>query len=339
MLMKRYSAPTLDEALAQMTRECGPDAMLVETRRSANGYVVVGGRQGEQKKRSGEPRKRTPKQEDGTDFRPSQFTRGFRSLAEHALGFGLHGAVLRAVEKALLGTRIQLQEPGDPALPGVAGKVLKALIPTTDSLPRVAALVGPTGVGKTTTLAKLAAQATRDEGQRVAIITTDTYRIAAVEQLRAFADMLQVPFEVAFTPQDLARAVQRHSGMDRVFIDTTGRGPFDRDAVAQLQGTLGTIGDPDFGSALCMPATSRRRDGMAILDRFLPLGCKQVILTKWDETEAPGEAMSLCMERGLPIARITVGQEVPEDIVPACAGTLAAAALDLDETTAARVAG
>jgi hypothetical protein len=139
---------------------------------------------------------------------------GFAALAERALAFGLSATVLRAVEDAMLGTKVNLARAVDPAVAGIAARILKALIKVEDSSApafRVTALLGPTGVGKTTTLAKLAARAQRERGETVAIVTVDTYRVAAVEQLRAYADMLAAPFEVAFTPLDLKRALRRWS--------------------------------------------------------------------------------------------------------------------------------
>src|SRR5690606_35679039 len=179
-----------------------------------------------------------------------------------------------------------------------------------------------------------AARAQRERGESIAIVTIDTYRVAAVEQLRAYADMLQAPFEVAFTPLDVKRALQRFSDVDRVFLDTSGRSPFDREALAQVRGTLDAARP---ACLLCLPAGLRRADGEAVLAAFEPIGIDGVVITKWDETRVPGETLSLCIEHGIGIAHVSVGQEVPADLVRADAGALAASALRMQEAEAEAV--
>ncbi len=328
MMLRRIQAPTLPEALAQVERECGKGALLVESRRTAKGYLVVA---------ATAPPVRATKPPRRATLSGRHWTPGFAPLARRALAFGLSEGVLIAVEEAMLGTRVQLDRAGDPAVPGIAARILKALIKTEDTTAdtyRVCALLGPTGVGKTTTLAKLAASAQRERGESVAIVTIDTYRVAAVEQLRAYADMLQVPFEVAFTPLDLKRALQRFTNVERVFVDTSGRSPFDGAALAQARGTLEAA---RAATVLCLPAGLRRVDAEATLAAFEPIGIDAVAITKWDETRVPGETLSLCIEQGLRIAHVTVGQEVPADIVRAEPGALAASALQLEEDQAEQV--
>ncbi len=319
MMLKRIEAPTLQEALTKVEKECGKDALLVETKETHRGFVVVA-----QKPEAVIPRP-PRKAKAAPDWTP-----GFAEVAARATEFGLSQGVLRAIEKALIGTQLRLDRTGDPAVPRVASKVLQALIKTTDELSgeRLTAFVGPTGVGKTTTLAKIAANAIRERNESVAIITIDTYRMAAVEQLRAMAEMLNVPFEVAFTPVDLKRAVQKHAPSDHILIDTTGRSPFDRRAIEALRATLQTC-NPHI--AMCLSATSRRLDAEAALENFNTIGLDSLILTKWDETRLPGEALSLAIEQSLPLSHITLGQEIPDDIVSADAAALAASAIAANE--------
>lgn len=328
MMLRRIQAPSLPEALAQVERECGQGALLVETRRTARGYLVVAA----EAPKTRPAARRTPASASARHWLP-----GFAPLARRALAFGLSEAVLVAIEEAMHGTRVNLTRAGDPAVDGIAARILKALIKTAnldEQAYRVLAMLGPTGVGKTTTLAKLAARAQRERGESVAIVTIDTYRVAAVEQLRAYADMLQVPFEVAFTPLDVKRALQRFAHVERVFVDTSGRSPFDQQALAQARGTLDGA---KAAGLLCLPAGLRRVDAEAAMAAFEPLGIDAVALTKWDETTVPGEVLSLCVEGGLPVACITVGQEVPADLLLADAGTLAASALRLPDTQAQAV--
>jgi flagellar biosynthesis protein FlhF len=323
MLLKRFEASTLTKALERVRAECGEDALVVETRPARDGFLVIAAKP--------EP---APVRRDQTGNAPvlSKWTRGFRPLADKALEFGLSAAILRSVERALLGTRVDLTRPGDPALPGLAAKVLAALIRTetrveaADAPFRAIALVGPTGVGKTTTLAKLAARA-RHRGERIAIATLDTYRVAAVEQLRAFADLLDVPFEVAFTPTDLRRMLQRHADCDRIYVDTTGRSPRDRDAMPVLEGTLRAGG---CATVLCLASGTQPRDCGVVLDAYEGLGIDAVCLTKWDETMVPGAALSAAVERGLPLSHLCIGQEVPADILAAAPPAIARAAFDCE---------
>ncbi|MBM4061007.1 MAG: hypothetical protein FJ265_07905 [Planctomycetes bacterium] len=308
MLLKRIEKKTLAEALEAVRTECGADALVVETRPTRTGFLVVAAR----------PETRLP-QQPATAPPLLRWTRGFQPLAAAAADFGVSATVLHAVERALLGTKVDLSRPGDPALPNLAARVLAALVheapgfESTDPRFRVQALVGPTGVGKTTTLAKLAARA-QGRGESIAILTLDTYRVAAVEQLRAFADLLGAPFAVAFTTTDLKRLLAEHRACDRIFVDTTGRSPRDRDALPALEGNLRAAG---AAVLLCLAAGTHARDARLVLDAYEGLGLEAVCLTKWDETVAPGEALAAVVERGLPFSHLCIGQEVPADIVVA----------------------
>ena len=323
MLLKRIEAETLGAALDKVRAECGADALLVETRRKDGGYVVLAARPG---RRDATP----PRVRENGEAPRRRWSPGFAPLAAGATRFGLAPAVLEAVEQALLGTRVRLDQAGDPAVAGLATRVLQALVRTTAmTLPdwRVVAFVGPTGAGKTTTLAKVAALAARDAGERLALVTLDTYRVAAVEQLRAYAEMLAVPLEVAFTPMDLRAALKKHRDADRILIDTSGRGPYDRGALEALAGTLRPA---RARLALCLPAAARRSDAALALESFARGEPDAVVLTKWDETPRPGEVLSLLIEQGLALSHVAVGQQVPEDLVRADGGSLAAAAFGLE---------
>ena len=233
MLLKRIEAKTLPEAIERVRTECGADALVVETRPTRDGFLVVASKP--------EPEV-THRDQAGSASFLSKWTRGFRPMAEKATDFGLSKPILQAVERALLGTKVELARPGDPALPNLASRVMAALIhqePRFESADgfRTVALVGPTGVGKTTTLAKLAARA-KERGERVAIITLDTYRMAAVEQLRSFAELLDVPFSVALSTQDVRRVIDENQFADRIYIDTIGKSPRSRESLPTLQRTL-----------------------------------------------------------------------------------------------------
>ena len=364
MLMKRIQAPTLQDAMAKTRAECGDNALVIDTQATASGYVVIAARPDAVGSAPYDPSDTdwtSPRSRDPDDASIKRFATGFRALAARARTFGIRDTILDAVDSALRGTRLRLDIAGDPAVPTVAVRVLAALLPTTgsgmpegsttelaasresdsqvsgsqasgsrSSRPQITALVGPTGVGKTTTLAKLAAGA-RQVGETVAILTIDTYRVSAAEHLRAYADMLGVPFEVALDANELARAVARHEQVDRIFIDTSGRSPFDRAAIELLRARLSTARPT---CALCLPAAARHRDALSALRGFAPVGADQLIVTKWDETSMPGEVLSVAAEHELPLANVTIGQEVPDDILPAQATALARCAFGLASTLA-----
>lgn len=322
MLLKRIEAKTLPEAIERVRTECGADALVVETRPTRDGFLVV----------ASKPEPAAPHRDQaGSASFLSKWTRGFRPMADKAADFGLSRPILQAVERALLGTKVELSRPGDPALPNLASRVMAALIhqePRFESADgfRAVALVGPTGVGKTTTLAKLAARA-KERGERVAIITLDTYRMAAVEQLRSFAELLDVPLSVALSTQDVRRVIEEHQSADRIYIDTIGKSPRSRESLPTL---LHTLRAADAHSLLCVAAGTRQRDAKVIIDAYDELNVDGVCLTKWDETVAPGEALATVVEQGLPLSHLCIGQEVPSDIVVANSLQIAQAAFDCE---------
>lgn len=177
--------------------------------------------------------------------------------------------------------------------------------------PRVMMLVGPTGVGKTTTVAKLAARASLVEGKRVGVITHDTFRVGAVEQLRRYAELMRVPMRVASDRESFLRALDQFKGADLVLVDTAGRRPNDERAVTALQRLiLGTAVE----SHLVVPATGRSIELRTIVERYKPLRPRSVVLTKLDEASVFGAVVNVAMRGDLPVSYTTHGQRVPEDI-------------------------
>jgi flagellar biosynthesis protein FlhF len=185
---------------------------------------------------------------------------------------------------------------------------------------RVVALVGPTGVGKTTTIAKLAAGFRLEAKRRVGLITIDTFRIAAVQQLQAYAEIMDLPMEVVDDPKQMQAALDRLADVDLVLIDTAGRSPRSEARVAQLR-TLLQAAAPNE-THLVISATSSRETITNILDGFAPVQPTAMILTKLDEAVQTAGPLSALVGRQLPINYITNGQQVPDDIRRADAGTL-----------------
>ena len=181
-----------------------------------------------------------------------------------------------------------------------------------DTRARVIALIGPTGVGKTTTVAKLAANMKLKKDLRVGLITIDTYRIAAVDQLKTYAEIIEVPLRTVLTPQEMHQAIYAMRSMDMILIDTVGRSQNDRLRLNQLRSFL-TAADADEVH-LVVSATANRRCVSNILTQFCPLGANRVIVTKLDEAEAYGIVLNVTESCKLPLSYISAGQEVPDDI-------------------------
>lgn len=186
---------------------------------------------------------------------------------------------------------------------------------------RVIAVIGPTGVGKTTTIAKLAATHKLRRNRRVGLVTIDSYRIAAVDQLMTYARIIEVPLKAVLTPEDLSGAVaEMRRECDVVLIDTAGRSQKDAARLGQLGDFIRAARADEVH--LAVSATSNRRNAAETVERFAPLGADRLIVTKLDEAAAFGIMLNL-PSADMRISYVTTGQDVPEDIEPADAERLA----------------
>ncbi len=177
---------------------------------------------------------------------------------------------------------------------------------------QVVALIGPTGVGKTTTIAKLAANYNLFEGKKVGLITIDTYRIAAVEHLKTYGDIINLPVEVVYTPSDLNQSIANLKECDLILIDTAGRSPHNQAMMDELQrflsnSRIGVI-------LLVVSATTKYQDMLTIAESFSKIAFTHLVFTKLDETSSLGPIVSLAMNVKRPISYFTNGQNVPDDI-------------------------
>ncbi|SFF70723.1 flagellar biosynthesis protein FlhF [Halobacillus alkaliphilus] len=182
-------------------------------------------------------------------------------------------------------------------------------------------LVGPTGVGKTTTAAKLAAEAVLNKKLNVAFITTDTYRIAAIDQLKTYAKILEVPLEVAYNLEDYELAIEKYKDFDLVLVDTAGRNYLQASYVEELNQLL-KIND-DSETFLVLSLTSKYLDMRDIYEKFRHIPISKVIFTKEDETSTYGGAINLLVRHKLGVAYLTNGQNVPDDIEEASPNIIA----------------
>ncbi|GGH17709.1 flagellar biosynthesis protein FlhF [Paenibacillus segetis] len=174
-------------------------------------------------------------------------------------------------------------------------------------------IAGPTGVGKTTTIAKLAADQIFRVRKKVGFITADTYRISAIEQLRTYASILNVPLEVVQSPGDMQRATQRLAGCDLIIMDTAGRNYLNELFVAELHSLFSPSAQSE--TYLVLSLTSKIQDMKRITEHFSRYGLEKVIFTKLDETESIGPLYNLLNEYPLKASYITNGQNVPDDLL------------------------
>lgn len=181
-----------------------------------------------------------------------------------------------------------------------------------DGRPLTIALIGPTGVGKTTTLAKLAAVAKLRHGRSVGLVTTDTYRIAAVEQLRTYADIIGLQLKVVASPAEMRPALDELSECDVVLVDTAGRSQHDSDRLCELRAYLDEA-DP-HETHLVLSTTSAEAVMLRAAERFAELGPNRLILTKLDEAVNFGVLLSVTRKAQIKLSYVTMGQEVPDHI-------------------------
>mgnify|MGYP005664188901 CR=1 FL=1 len=185
---------------------------------------------------------------------------------------------------------------------------------------KVIMLVGPTGVGKTTSIAKLAARYSymMEKKYKVGLIVLDTYRIGAVEQLMQYARMMKLGIETVVDPPEFASALNAMSYCDYILIDTMGSSPYDKEKITKIYECLqNNTTDMQIDTVLVLPSSIKYEDLKATYDNFEPLGIDTMMFTKLDETRGFGNIFSLMYETSKPISYFSVGQEVPEDLVVA----------------------
>lgn len=191
----------------------------------------------------------------------------------------------------------------------------KEIIIDTEELKGKIVLVGPTGVGKTTTIAKLAGKLALKEGKKVGLITVDTYRIGAVDQLKTYAEIMDIDFKVILNNKEMVEAVQAMKDLDVILIDSTGRSSKN---IMQIKELKNLIGKAEVDSTyLVISGTTKNKDLKNIIEGYKGLEYNKIIITKLDETTSYGNIYNLQKLSGKPIRYLTVGQNVPDDIIDA----------------------
>ena len=235
--------------------------------------------------------------------------------------------------------RVRTEAPGteltDPVLlKARIARILEAEIRVTGPIAvtpgrrRVVALVGPTGVGKTTTIAKLAAIYRLKEKRHVGLITVDTYRIAAVEQLRTYADIIDLPMQVVSSPREMREAVRRLEGLDLILMDTAGRSPRDEIKIQELRSFLTEAAADEVH--LVLSSVVGARTLTQTVERFASVGTTGLVFTKLDEATGLGNLLPVLESSNLPLSYLTNGQNVPDDIETADASRVARLVLAME---------
>ncbi|HPC48057.1 MAG TPA: flagellar biosynthesis protein FlhF, partial [Deltaproteobacteria bacterium] len=335
MQIKTYTAASMKDALAQIKAELGPQAVIVSTREiRENPYGLMGRplievvaavdyddhtyRKAMGAGSQGSPRGHSPSSGGAA-------VDGERRLGEEIVE--LKEMVKRLMERSSLPQpnplREKLLERG--IRPDIVDLVMSKLDNTRSEdgvrdllrrLVRVEApparkvriFLGTTGVGKTTTIAKMAARAVLTDGMRVGLVTLDSYRIGAIDQSRIYARILNIPFFSATSPHEFRSALTQLESADLVLVDTVGRSPFRTEYIRQLAGFFEGIEACTF---LLMPVATRDREMETITRTFSPLNVDRMIFTKADEAHVFGGVITHNMLHRIAISHITTGQRVP----------------------------
>ena len=181
--------------------------------------------------------------------------------------------------------------------------------------PRAEIFIGPTGVGKTTTIAKLASELSVTRKKKVALLTVDTYRIAAAEQLRTYASILEIPFRVIYSVEEMKQAAEDFKDYDYIMVDTAGHSLKNEELKKDVENFIRALEEVmECENYLVLSATTKYRDLIEIADAYSEMVAYKLIFTKMDETGAKGNLYNIRMHTGAPISYITNGQNVPDDI-------------------------
>ena len=316
-MVHTFRAGRFEEAIAQVKRVLGDDALIVSRRDL-----------GPSELRLGEPRgvevtaiANRDAQRDELDVHESS------ALGILDRRLRASGVPDRAADSLIqtLRRRVGSREIGQAALQELLAKVLRdeLLFSGGASAARVIALVGPTGVGKTTTIAKIAAHEQLVRRQNVGLVTIDEYRIGGIEQLGRYADLIGCPMEVASDARSLEVALRKLGNADLVLVDTAGRSPRDAWALRAMAECLHGAQEP-VEVHLCLPVAMRERELRTAIEHCSVLQPSRLTCTKIDEAICCGSIVAAHIQSGLPLGYFTTGQRVPEDISVASAELLAA---------------
>lgn len=353
MRVKRYLVNTMPEAVEAIRRDLGPDAVIVSTRKvrqdSPWGWLLPKKIEVTAAVDTPPPASAAPDPSREYQKLQEEVLQLKNMISTRLLGEGIQQLpatlarwknILEQLEvnQEIIDEVLQkvashtgLEQEVDPR--AVVNELADVLSFPADSCQlsgQVATFLGPTGVGKTTTLAKLAARMLIWEKKRVALVTTDTYRIGATEQLKTYGEILGVPVEVVMTPRELRQALDRHRDKDAVLIDTPGRSPRNPIYRQELLSYLASAQPSD--TFLVLSCTTKNRDLLRIAESYQEFKVNKLIFTKLDETSSLGPILNVIRATGLPVAYLSNGQNVPDDLVAASPLELARLIVEAGQT-------
>jgi flagellar biosynthesis protein FlhF len=332
MHIRTFRAASLQDALEEIRRQMGSDASVLHTRQVREGWMGWLGRTSVEvtaglRDRDEPTPLRISDVSQGSMLAPTRFPMELQDLRTMLALAGVDDPIAERWISETFAFGVSL--PGGVAhgtwIDCLRRTVMRGIrlanpIQAPVGERRIVALVGPTGVGKTTTIAKLAAGFRLEAKRRVGLITIDTFRIAAVQQLQAYAEIMELPMEVVDDPKQMQGAIDRLGDVDLVLVDTAGRSPRSDARIMQLRTMLASA-SPDE-THLVVSATSSRETIVNILDGFSPIHPTSIILTKLDETVQTAGPLAALDGHSIPISYITNGQQVPDDIQAAAAEPL-----------------
>jgi flagellar biosynthesis protein FlhF len=323
MHLKRYRSETVKDALRAVREDLGPDALVLSTRTvTATGVRGLwGARQVEitaaaERQLVPDNRHAPPAAGRGAKFRKPGSARAIDEIAARLQASGLDA---RLANEIAANHPINRRRGADlESLRGTLAIELAAMASGDEPYAPVEVFVGPPGAGKTTTIAKIAAQERARHGQRLGLVAADGFRVGAIEQLRLYADILGASFTAARTPDELSRAL---ADLKRpLLVDTAGRSPSDEVSKDMFRGLLSRT---DVRTHLVIPATTSPAMAKRLFDRFADTRPSRVVLTRLDEAESIGPLVSVLRDRRLPLSYFGTGQNVPADLQRATSAALA----------------
>ncbi|MCF7802858.1 MAG: flagellar biosynthesis protein FlhF [Candidatus Marinimicrobia bacterium] len=351
MRIKKIQAETVQEALTKIRQEFGPEAVILHTRKlEANGAVdgqqveVTAGIDSDgtisPKGQQAQPdarREEKPTPDETSEIReemrqmqqiitkltkelqypdvqmlPDVYREWYMHLVAQEVDMPLLKELIRGARKSLGddASHMDVRHHMDCAVDNIFSQSIPQ---EAGQGQRRIAIIGPTGVGKTTTIAKLATQKTIEEGRTVALITADTFRVAATDQLRVFADLIDVPLEIVYTPIEMREAIRKFDDYDYIYVDTTGRSQHDHESLSVMR-RLVRAAQPEEVH-LMLSATTSSATILAAAERFSIFDITDLIISKIDEAETMGTVLTMLHQHGWPVSYFTNGQNVPEDVV------------------------